>query len=251
MVKEKDILYISSGNEGECITSEYWPSDSVKVIKMKNGDYVLGVDVQYWKNRKYLTFETCRIFLDDKNIPYIQIKNNHDFTKENCASLINFVTYPDGSSRYIVAGGSLLNIDSEEKSVFRFSGKMIEEPTIRSYISRENLSFLSYLGGVELSGKAMAILLKFVESFENRKLIDGRFQNATEEELGDLRRCIEEENVEFFKGGDNREKIYELMNKYHLLNTREGYSVKNIIEIDLTKYEYLLKQEDLTKQKHS
>ena len=55
------------------VTTDYWPTDFVKLIPMADGSFALGIDVEFLNDKGDRCRETCRIQVDDKNVPYIEV----------------------------------------------------------------------------------------------------------------------------------------------------------------------------------
>ena len=225
----QDKIYsVEKNNLERRISTNWWPTDDIKVIKMKDGTFSLGVDVDYYIAAGVRNTRTCRIFLDENNNPYIYIGENYDFTEENCSEKINLQRYGNGSVNCCVSGHPILYpVDGHPvpaKSVFKFSKSTQEEPTVRRYFS-------AYYRDIVLNQLGLSVILQYIEDPANQQVLAQRLQPASKEELDSLQKQIKTTMERYFKGDAQLYKVEDLLNVYD--SVQKGLSLNGMIELDL------------------
>lgn len=171
-----DISTIINLTSSKCrVTTDHWPIDKISLIQMKDGSYSIGIHIKYKQSDHSLRDETCKILLDENNVPYLELGGEFDFTTENCVEHITSFPYGDlPGHHHIVMGDDI-------SRVFEFTGECLDESKINDYFIKcsKNPDFRNYSAtnrsryseDTGLTQKSLAILFKYIEEPSNQKTI--------------------------------------------------------------------------------
>ena len=234
-VEVKNILDVYDIQQGE-VTTSYWPTENVKLIKMKDGTFVLGIDIQYKNQDDSFVRETHRIYLDENNVPYIQVGMGHDFTEENCDFKLQHTDYVNGGYQHYVEGYPVMTLDDgvrvKEKSVFSFMGECLKKDKIRDY-------FGGYYRVAGLNQKGMALVLHFVNDPNNHEKLEQRIKGPTETEVQAMQREVKELLDGFLNGIVRENIVKDKVDMYALLTEGKGMMPDGVILCDLETLEHI------------
>lgn len=213
---------LSSRNTDRYLTSDYFDTSKLKVIKTENGIF-LGIDTM-WKrdNENYSRFETLKLRTDNYGTActFIPVrKTSFDFPADEFTNVEQHTRNPEvnGIKYHIVSGYPVCvlfeknsEIDST-KSVFQFQSL---NSSLISKISNNSIC---------LNGKGLGVLVKFVETHQQE--IDKQL-NA----LAQINTPISDEEfktlIEFF--GKDFDKLFELTKTYPVkIDIEKEYQQQN------------------------
>ena len=234
---QENIMHSINLTKGS-VTTDYWPTSFVKLVPMADGTFALGIDVEFLNDKGDNCRETCRIQVDDKNVPYIEVGVDQGFSSETCKTKIDAYDYSNTTGHYhVVEGYPLLSLDDgvtiPEKSVFKFVGKSHEEPTIRDYFS-------GYYRTAGFSQKGLAVILKYVEDEKNKAILDERVRKPSQKELDSMQSEIHKAVDGFFEGSVREYAVKDMIEAYDLIVRSNGMNPSSLIICDLADYDYLL-----------
>ena len=214
------------------VTTDFWPTEQVKLIEMNDGSFALGVNVQYTNKNGDLCYETCRIQLDEDNVPYVELGADQGFSEENCKSKISYIKYTDSTGfNRTVEGLPIMTLDDGvnvcEKSVFKFVGDSVTEPTIRKYFS-------GYYREAWLNQKGIELVYKFVTSEENKSILAERVRKPNEVELAGMQKELKDAMDGFLNGVVDEYQLKRMVDAYNLITKSYGMNPEGVIECDLT-----------------
>ena len=239
LIKVERINDIISAPSGAVTATDYWGlTNNIKLIRMKDDSFVLGIDIEYVNSKNNRCVETYPIQVDEKGVPYVEFgEDSRFFTKENCKEDISHANYLDGSHKHIVHGFPIHSFEESlntTKSVFNFVGSCVNSDNVQKYFSRK-------YHVVGLSGRGLAILAKYVENPENKEVIEKRLQKPTAKEVLKMQDEINNLLKKFYAGQCGEWEVISKVRQYNTV-VNEKYSMKadECIQIDLSKYEYLL-----------
>jgi hypothetical protein len=220
------------------VSADYWPTDRIMLIPMKDGTYALGINVIYPNADGSTNNETLRIMLSEDNIPYVEIGGSPYFTEENCDMDISSFNYSNTNGHHhVVNGYPLLTLDDGSvkpaQSVFEFIGNSLKEPTIREY-------FAGYYKTAGFNPKSLAIIEKFINSDENKSVLYERIRRPSKKELKSLQDEIHHTLDEYFAGKVSQYSMKTLLNTYDLISRSNGMNPNSLIKLDLADLEHLL-----------
>ena len=172
-----------------------WDGKLIKVIKMKDGSYTLGYNYCYTRPEGKEYCVTCEVKLDDRGNPYIDVYDGlTDFSKENCAMIINDYESEEQKVNMVGAIGVSDVFEGEifgGNSVFEFVGCCVEKEKGRFF--RE-----TYQSTV-LGEYAVATLLKYVQSLKEKQISLDEFIYSRKVKKIDLSEIEKELNEELEK----------------------------------------------------
>ncbi|MBQ8451160.1 MAG: hypothetical protein IJ538_00040 [Clostridia bacterium] len=229
----RDFQEIDTGN-GIVRTSDRWNTESVKLIRKKDGTYSLGVDVGSEK----LCF-TTEIKLDENDVPYIT--GAEDYNEANCIDKV----LEDGERYFGLAYGTPLSTIEDgacikDRSVFGFVGKAsIAGEKVRDYFS-------GFYHEAFLNKKGLAIILKLIQTPEMKAALDARFAPITEEEKIQLSENLKSNIDRYVTDPKNNHNLdYYIKTDFDLLVGLVNGEIchpDRIIKIDLDEFSGLVKE---------
>ena len=237
LIKVERINDIISAPSGAVTATDYWGlTNNIKLIRMKDDSFVLGIDIEYVNSKNNRCVETYPIQVDEKGVPYVEFgENSRFFTKENCKEDISHANYLDGSHKHIVHGFPIHSFEESlntTKSVFNFVGSCVNSDNVQKYFSRK-------YHVVGLSSRGLAILAKFVENPENKSIIE-KCLNPSNEYIVGVQDDLKQLFNNYVNGECGEKELMSKIKSYKKLVNKEVKNPSFCISIDLSKYEYLL-----------
>jgi len=233
----KYIMDVSeAGSSHDKYTTDYWPTEQIKVIAMKDGSFVLAIDVRYVNDHGDACSETCRILLDENDVPYIKPDADQGFSKETCLDEIDKCEKYINSTghRCLVQGRPLMVLEDGmligEKSVVKFVGDCAKEPKVRRYFS-------GYCKSAGLNQTGMMFVSKYIENPENQAVLSERVRKPSEEERVAIQQEINGAMQGFFGGTVNKYDLIKMIEIYNLIEKQNGMNPNGVIEFDIAKFE--------------
>lgn len=217
-------------DKGE-VTTDFWTTEKILLIKMKDGSYALGVNVDFVLENDMRCYETRRIKLNEDGVPYIVISGEHDFTPDNCDSSIKSFNSSNGYgyNHTVDRAYPILTRDDgmvmEEKSVFAFVGSCVDENV------RENFS--AYYKSTDLSKKGLARLIQYVEDPANKDKLDERTKKPSSKEKANVQSEIKHTLDLFFEGKASEYKLKEMIRIYGEIEKSNGLIPDGVIDLNL------------------
>ncbi len=220
---------------GGMVTNNSWPTDQIFVIRMKDGSFALGANIRYRNEQGSECLETCRIFLDENDVPFVALDIVRDFTPKDCENEIISRRHADGGIVYVVKGMPLLTITdgklNAEQSVFSFTE---ESKTLRYFCSFGNSASFNQFG--------LSLMVKFVEHPGSKEFINERTSVTTPAELEFLSGEMKVRFHKFLNGKINAEEMAELCKSFEDLRNR-SHMDNNTIGCDMAEIEAFFQRE--------
>ena len=234
---EKGTVTFYNSEINDKATSDCWPTNKIQLIKMKNGNFTLGLNLYYRCNNDAY-YNTRQIYLDENNIPYILITTEPDFTPENCENEITNKNFPNmghQSHENIIEKNNILTLGRndivKERSIFRFTNNSINKDYFSEYSKTSECARLNQRG--------LAIVLKFVEDPKNREILDKRIKMPTSEDFEILDNEMKFYLEQFLSGEISENEMISLINFYTQAKNGNGL-MGNEIVCDLPELEQIL-----------
>lgn len=229
-IKEFDIMPYDGINNGDIVYVNHWPTERVQVIRMKDGSYALGIDMEYNDGPNRFCRETCRIYLDKYNRPYVKPGEPYDFTPENCMEKIDSFEYSS-----VGAPGHKQTIDDVNAPLLTLiDGIVVPEKSIFTFPAhtRNEVYFRRHDRSASLNAKGLSLVLKFVENPENKPVMDKRMKPISNEKLSALKTKMQECFNKFLEGEASISQMKSLMETYKTLTAKNAIN-NEPIDLDL------------------